>query len=72
MQIKDLDALEILLNEIGVELDQIKSLSAILSEGLCNEQMSNLPDIQNLTSVLNEKIIDLKEKFSMMAKDLYI
>lgn len=72
MQIKDLDKLEILLNQIGVELDQVKSLSIILSDNLCNEQISNLPDVQNLTYILNEKIINLKEKFSTMAKDLYI
>lgn len=72
MRIKDLDALEILLNQIGVELDQVKSLATILSDDLCNEQMTNLPDVQNLTLILNEKIIDLKEKFSTMAKDLYI
>ena len=71
MQIKDLDELEKLFNEIGINLDQIKSLSKILLDSLCSEDDINSHDVKNLTSILNDRIKNLKEKFRSMEKDLH-
>ena len=70
MKIKDLDELEINLNEIGVRLSQVKSLSKILLDCMYENYDLKPQDIQNLTSVLGDKIIQVKEKFNLMEHEL--
>jgi len=72
MQIKDIDELENQFNEVAGSLDSIESLSKILLD--CIYQNSDLKpkDVQNLTDVLNEKIIELKEKFALIAQSFII
>lgn len=72
MQIKDLDELEENFNEASWRLDNIKSLSKILLDCIYGGDNLKPQDIQNLTDTLNEKIIELKEKFNAMAQNLNI
>lgn len=66
MQIKDLDELEIQLNQIACNLDKIESLSNILLDCVRGGDNLKSKDIENLTSVLDEKITKLKERFNLL------
>lgn len=68
MQIKDLDELEKNFNEASWRLDNIKSLSKILLDCIHGGDNLKPQDIQNLTDTLNDKIIELKEKFNLIAQ----
>lgn len=72
MQIKDLDELENQLNEVGASLSQIESLSKIVLD--CMHGGDNLKpcDVQNLTSVLGDRISELKQRFNRLAEELNI
>ena len=70
MKIKDLDELEICLNEIGTRLNQVESLSKILLDCLYENYDLKPQDIQNFTSVLGNKIAQVKEKFNIMEEEL--
>lgn len=72
MQIKDFDELELKLNEIGYGLDKIKSLSKILCESMYETYNFKSADMQNLILVLDEKIIEIKEKFNLIGKELIL
>lgn len=72
MQIKDFDELEKQFNEAFCNLDNIESLSKILIGCIYKDSELKPKDIQNLISVLHEKIIILKEKFSLIEKELII
>lgn len=64
MHIKDLDELEKQFNEVACNLDSIESLSKVLLNCIYENKNLKPKDIQNLTDVLNEKIINLKQKFN--------
>jgi hypothetical protein len=66
MQIKDLDELEKQFNDVSIKLSHIESLSVILLNSICNHGKYRHDDIESLTSVLNEKIINLTEKVASM------
>lgn len=70
MKIKDLDNLEKQFNEVSIRLSNIESLSGILLNYICNcKNFDCRDDIESLTSVLNEKIINLtKQLTSIKAK----
>lgn len=72
MRIKDFDELEKQFNEAFCNLDNIESLSKILIGCIYEDSELKPKDIQNLISVLHEKIIILKEKFSLIEKELII
>lgn len=66
MKINELDELETQLNQIAYGLDKVESLSAILHDCIQNAYNLNPNDVDNLTSALNEKITELKQKFNSM------
>lgn len=70
MQIKDIEKLETQLNEIGIRLDEARSLSKILLEYIQINGSSKPCDVENLTSVLNKQIASIKEKFNLLEKEL--
>lgn len=72
MQIKDLEELEIHLNEIGARLNQVESLSKILLDCICSNDNLKPRDAENLISVLSEKITKVKEKFNLIEQELNI
>jgi len=72
MQIKDLDELENQFNEAAGSLDSIESLSKILLDCIYENKDLKPKDVQSLTDVLNEKIIELKEKFALIARAFII
>ena len=49
---------------------QVKSLSKILLDCMYENDDLKPQDIQNLTSVLGDKIIQVKEKFNLMEHEL--
>lgn len=64
MRIKDFDKLEDSFNEAFCNLDNIESLSRILVGCIYENSDLKPKDVQNLISVLNEKILELKQKFN--------
>lgn len=72
MLIKDLDELEMQLNEIGASLSQIESLSKIVLDCMYGGDNLKPSDIQNLTSVLGDRIYELKQRFNKLAEELHI
>lgn len=72
MKIKDLEELEIHFNEIGARLNQIESLSKILLDCICGNDNLKPQDVENLISVLGEKITKLKARFNFIAQELNI
>jgi hypothetical protein len=49
MQIKDLEELEVLLDQIACELDKIESLSRILLDGICGGDNLKSADIEKFS-----------------------
>lgn len=72
IKIKDFDELENEFNEISIRLSHIESLSRILLDCIVNCEDFKPCDIENLTSVLKEKVINLKEKFNLIENELGI
>lgn len=72
MKVKDFDELENRLNEIAWNLDKIESLSRILIDCIRGGDNLKSKDVENLTSVLDEKIILLKEKFNLIEQNFII
>lgn len=72
MKIKDFDDLEKHFNEAFCNLDNIESLSKILIGCIYEDSELKPKDIQNLISVLHEKIVNLKVKFSLIEEKLII
>ncbi len=70
MKINELDELETQLNQIAYGLDKVESLSSILLDCVRNDYNLKAKDIDNLASVLKEKITDLKNKFDTMEAKL--
>jgi hypothetical protein len=66
MQIKDLDELEMQLNQINWSLDKVESLSRILLDCIREGENLKSKDVENLTSVLNEKITKIKKRFNAL------
>lgn len=64
MQIKDFDEIENRFNEINICFTHLESLSKVLLDLLCNEE--EIRDVESITSVLQEKITDLKLKFNII------
>lgn len=61
---KNFDELEKQFNDAFCELDSIESLSRILIGCIYEDSDLKPKDVQNLISVLNEKILELKQKFN--------
>lgn len=72
MKIKDLEELEIHFNEIGARLNQVESLSKILLDCICSNDNLKPQDVENLISVLDEKITKLKAIFNFIEQELNI
>lgn len=72
MQIKDLDDLEKSFNEAFCNLDNIESLSRILIDCMYENSDLKPKDIQNLILTINEKILELKQKFNSIEHNFII
>lgn len=72
MQIKDLDDLEKSFNEAFRNLDNIESLSRILIDCMYENSDLKPKDIQNLILTINEKILELKQKFNSIEHNFII
>lgn len=70
MKLTALEELENQLNEIGVRLCLVESLSKILLKCIYEKYDLKSKDIQNLICVLNEKISNLKEHFNLIEQEL--
>lgn len=72
MKIKDLDELEKSFNEAFCSLDNIESLSRILIDCMYENSDLKPKDIQNLTMTINEKILELKQKFNSIEQNFIL
>lgn len=72
MQIKNLDELEKSFNDAFGNLDNIESLSRILIGCMYENSDLKPKDIQNLILTLNEKILELKQKFNLIEQNFIL
>lgn len=72
MQVKDFDELEKSFNDAICNLDNIESLSKILIGCMYENSDLRPKDIQNLTMTINEKILELKQKFNSIEQNFII
>ena len=70
MKINVLEELEIHFNEIAERLNQIKKSSLILQDYIQNNNYLKQNDVENLTSVLKQKFIEIGEKFALLEEEL--
>lgn len=72
MQIKNIDELEKSFNDAFGNLDNIESLSRILIGCMYENSDLKPKDIQNLILTLNEKILELKQKFNLIEQNFIL
>lgn len=72
MQIKDFDELKKIFNEVAANLDSIDSLSVILFDCIYDNKDLKPKDFQNLIMAINEKILELKQKFNSIEQNFII